>query len=112
MPNRPSVFSIEYEGGQKKHGVAKGGAYISSKLGLSTVNVRPKSVSRFWSAMEQIHSKLKSNQPPRRQIYIGGDHSCAIATVSRTIEQYGSANTFLIWIDAHADINIPKKYVI
>ncbi|WP_461811995.1 arginase [Faecalimonas sp.] len=41
----------------------------------------------------------KGNTP----LFIGGDHSAAIGTVSATATQYD--NIGLIWIDAHADIN-------
>jgi arginase len=38
---------------------------------------------------------------------LGGDHSLAIATIAGTSAVYGNDLT-VIWVDAHADINIPE----
>lgn len=37
-------------------------------------------------------------------ITVGGDHSIALSTVSSSLKKYGD-ELFVIWIDAHADIN-------
>lgn len=45
-----------------------------------------------------------------RPLVIGGDHSCAIGSVSGVASFFGQRNQRigLIWIDAHADINTPE----
>lgn len=108
------VYSIEFGGGQKKRGVEKGGAYICEKLNIPIHKIiLPRRTSHFWNALQDIHDKLtvtdnvsKTVTDDRRQIYIGGDHSCSISTVAHTSSRYD--NVFLIWIDAHADINSPS----
>ncbi len=43
---------------------------------------------------------------------LGGDHSIGIGTltgIARAVrERYGSAELSVLWIDAHADINMPQ----
>jgi arginase len=41
-------------------------------------------------------------------IFLGGDHSIAIGTVSGVANALPGARTGVIWLDAHADFNIPE----
>ena len=56
-------------------------------------------------------SVLKSGKTP---IFIGGDHSIAIGTVSASstyLRETGNKNLGLIWIDAHPDINTDQTTI-
>ncbi len=41
-------------------------------------------------------------------IFLGGDHSISIGTVSGVAKGSGGARTGVIWLDAHADFNTPE----
>jgi arginase len=41
-------------------------------------------------------------------IFLGGDHSISIGTVSGVAKASAGARTGVIWLDAHADFNIPE----
>jgi arginase len=41
-------------------------------------------------------------------IFLGGDHSISIGTVSGAARASAGARTGVIWLDAHADFNIPE----
>src|SRR5215204_1243661 len=41
-------------------------------------------------------------------IFLGGDHSIAIGTVSGVAKALSGVRTGVIWLDAHADFNIPE----
>lgn len=47
---------------------------------------------------------LNLNDSTKLNINIGGDHSISLGSVAASIEQYKD-NLFVIWFDAHADIN-------
>lgn len=96
--------AIECSMGQKKLGVEKGGEVL-----LTSFQIKPNKTIQYntnvtiWDNIENSFDKLKSLGP--NNIYYGGDHSVSIATISNTIYHYGNKNVFVIWIDAHADIN-------
>lgn len=123
-----SGFGIEV--GQSKNGLSTSAEYarnyfsILANSGISIsdfgdipLNVSQKSVKFFsendlkkfsWNdfqfAQSQIKKLLDLDVP---LLNWGGDHSAAISTVSAFASKYPSGH--VIWIDAHADLNLPSK---
>ena len=95
---------IECSMGQKKLGVEKGGEVLinSFQNKANTIISYNKNIS-IWDNIQNSFDIIKTLGP--NNIYYGGDHSIAISTISNTIYHYGNQNVFVIWIDAHADIN-------
>lgn len=95
---------IECSMGQNKLGVEKGGEILINSFNKKADKIINYNDSiSIWSNIDKsfdIICKLGPNN-----IYYGGDHSVSIATISNTIYHYGNDNVFVIWIDAHADIN-------
>lgn len=57
----------------------------------------------YEKAYEKISQLLKTQAPV---INWGGDHSIGISTVGAFTEQYPDG--YVVWIDAHADVNLPE----
>ena len=66
-----------------------------------------KSIRQFeWNEYQQAYSKiLKLLNLPGRVLIWGGDHSVGIATVGAFCRHLSDG--FVLWIDAHADLNLP-----
>lgn len=61
-----------------------------------------------WSIYQNAYDIIVKNlQNGLTQINWGGDHSVGVATVSSFLAQYPQGH--VIWIDAHADLNIPES---
>lgn len=59
--------------------------------------------SHFEEAYHKTFSLLQSN---KKLLNWGGDHSIALATVGAFVEAFPDGH--VIWIDAHADLNLPS----
>ena len=56
---------------------------------------------------EQVYDEGKKTiEAGAIPLYLGGDHSIALGTVTAAVEQEGP--TGVLWIDAHADFNTPE----
>lgn len=70
---------------------------------------RPKAVSAVAQALsKQVYDHAKEG---RFVLTLGGDHSIAIGTISGTakaIRERLGREIAVIWVDAHADINVPE----
>jgi arginase len=90
--------------GQKKSGVECGGSYLLDKLQIIPDRViNYNNEYPIWDNILDSFQQLKTIG--YNNIYFGGDHSISISTISNTLYHLGSENVFVIWIDAHADIN-------
>lgn len=70
---------------------------------------KPRAVSAVTQRLsEQVHAHA---QQGKFVLTLGGDHSIAIGTISGTAkairERLGGRELAVIWVDAHADINVP-----
>lgn len=61
-------------------------------------------VSYSKVAMKRVAKILHAG---RKVINVGGDHSVALPTIAAALEHF-KGDLGVIWIDAHADINIPR----
>lgn len=60
-----------------------------------------------WKTFEDIYRRtLQLLEDPNPLLNWGGDHSIALATVSAFTQKYPEG--YVIWIDAHADLNLPN----
>lgn len=75
--------------------------YIDNSLNV----IKLESCNNFDSNIENIYSTCCDYS--NNSVFIGGDHSIAISTVSAVWRP----NMKLIWIDAHADINTPDMSI-
>lgn len=71
---------------------------------------KPRSVS---AVTEKLSSQVYSHARDGKFVLtLGGDHSIAVGSISGTQkavrERLGGRETAVIWVDAHADINIPE----
>lgn len=70
---------------------------------------KPRAVSAVTEALsQQVYDHAKQG---KMVLTLGGDHSIAIGTVSgtaRAIRERLGREIAVIWVDAHADINIPE----
>jgi arginase len=46
-------------------------------------------------------------QPHEIGVFLGGDHSLSIGTVSAVLKLFGGEKVGVLWVDAHADMNSP-----
>src|SRR5579884_1825432 len=66
----------------------------------------PQIVDTCTELAHRVHDALGAGQTP---LVLGGDHSIAVGTVAGVAKHYhdGGRRIWLIWIDAHADMNTP-----
>jgi arginase len=64
----------------------------------------PEVVNVLKAAYGQISQHLKADE---YGIFMGGDHSMSIASVSAVTRLYGD-NVGVLWVDAHTDMNTPQ----
>ncbi|MFA7686219.1 MAG: arginase family protein [Candidatus Gracilibacteria bacterium] len=67
-----------------------------------------KNLDKIVSYSKVVIKKIKEIlHSGRKVINVGGDHSIAFPTIAAALEHF-KGDLGVIWIDAHADINIPK----
>ncbi len=128
MKNKINFSEINIELGQTKLGLSRSSEYLKAILPNYDVhfelvdksNLDSKKVSgpyinfKFegefkkvkWSEYESTYRhtlNLLASETPL--LNWGGDHSIALSTVGAFIEKY---NGYVLWIDAHADLNLPS----
>ncbi len=65
-------------------------------------------LSEVSAVIEEIYARATSNVGPNElAIFLGGDHSISIGTVSAVCKIAGDARVGVVWVDAHGDINTP-----
>lgn len=80
---------------------AKETTYVSNLKNFDSVLATCEAIAEY-----SFHNILKNGDVP---LFIGGDHSAAMGSVSASAAAY--ENTGLIWIDAHPDINTDSTSV-
>ncbi|MCS6835117.1 MAG: arginase [Anaerolineae bacterium] len=133
MRNKIRIFGVPMDMGQKRRGVDMGPSAIRyaglqeklESLGYAVcdsgnvevsqqeevldsyndsvrVHYLPQVAQICRAAYDRIHQQL---QPDEIGVFLGGDHSISIGTVS-AIHQRGKIG--VLWVDAHADFNTPE----
>lgn len=115
MDHKLHIFNYGSAAGQLKNGVQFGSKSIIDELGKqysleiiepfkekSPRDVNVHNYDEINNDCYLLHKQILEN-PRDKPIFLGGDHSMAIGTVSAMLEKYD--DLFVIWIDAHADIN-------
>lgn len=83
--------------------ISDGDSFASAKI-FSDLDLELIEWDNYQKAYHKSVSLLQKNQP---LINWGGDHSVAISTVGAF--NYCFPNGHVIWIDAHADLNLPNQ---
>lgn len=131
MGNRINFLDIPYERGQTHPGLKYSSEYFkryldqsslytsldfkfkkghhepdhwSYKKVYSELDLNNFKLEFYQSAFEQLNTIYAECKP---MVNWGGDHSIAIATVTAFLNYFPEG--YVIWIDAHADINIPAS---
>lgn len=130
MNNCLNFSSFGIEVGQSKKGLSKSSEYarnyfsILKNAGISVIDfgdvplsansklvkffsendLKNYSWNDFQVAQKNSRTLLDLDEP---LLNWGGDHSAAISTVSAYVSKYPEGH--VIWIDAHADLNLPSK---
>ncbi len=104
-------YYIPCKNGQKKDGVQNGGIEIIKSMNIKDYiqipyDNRRRPLNELKKVYEYIHNNNDSTD--KKIITFGGDHSISIPTVLNSVNKYGKDNLFVIWIDAHTDINSPE----
>lgn len=128
--NNISLVGIPFSGGQPKGGVDLGPSSLRQAGIESTVQhagwnvvhnkdvtIAPKTVTQWnklrnphWvgtvckSVYEHVHERVKDGE---MALMLGGDHSIAAGSIAAVLSARPDA--FVIWVDAHADINTPES---
>jgi arginase len=127
---RPILFhGLGFEIGQERRGLARSPAHFRTHfrelgelglaitdLGTLEISIGKEPVKVFsgeqlsaldWSLYRRGYAKtstlLQSRQPV---LNWGGDHTIAISTVGAFCSQYPDG--YVLWVDAHADLNLPQ----
>ncbi len=86
--------------------IDRGDAQIPNLQGKIKIHSNDDLINVEWDkyrfAYEKTQRLLMNSYP---LVNWGGDHSVALATVGAFIEKF--KNGFVVWIDAHADLNLP-----
>tara|TARA_Y100000389_G_scaffold9964_1_gene9288 strand:+ start:2450 stop:3238 length:789 start_codon:yes stop_codon:yes gene_type:complete len=98
------VFS-DHSYGQDKGGFEKNYTMLKPYINKNINVINKDSTNDFKSNIENIYNICSDFS--YNSIFIGGDHSIAISTVSAVWRP----NMKLIWIDAHSDINTPEASI-
>lgn len=108
------IYFYNSAAGQNKNGVQYGPDKISEELInrgykleiIKSISEKGPRIDLNYNEIENdckiMHKAILENSSSR-QIFLGGDHSMAIATISAMLQKYN--DLFVVWIDAHADIN-------
>lgn len=81
-----------------------------SHCGTLAPGLKAKNCAQVGIGCKAIRDHLKEHVKDRNfPLILGGDHCISIGTVSAIKEARPSAG--IVWVDAHADINNPKKSV-
>jgi len=104
-------FLIPLGIGQKKTGLEKGVSYISNYY----KNIKSEKF-KFNSDNKkvEIYNKLKNDVSKIKNkydyfLFIGGDHSISLGSISGLYSNTSEDDICVIWLDAHTDINIFSK---
>ena len=92
--------------GQQKYGVEHGPRYLENNCDIVFDHtISPREFYKF-TGYQKLYDIVKQNMS-KFQIIVGGDHSLAVGSVGAVVDYYNSIDKklFVIWIDAHADIN-------
>lgn len=88
--------------------ISDAGSIDSAQQKFSKLYAEEQILSINWNfhhkACEKISQLLKTSDP---LLNWGGDHSVAISTVGAFCENYPEG--YVVWIDAHADLNLPSS---
>jgi arginase len=77
---------------------------VHSESELSSFDLRT-----YRSACEHAKKLLRETPTGEPCLFWGGDHSVAISTVGAFCDRYPEGS--VLWIDAHADLNLPRTSV-
>ena len=91
--------------GQRKCGV-NDGPYVLSENNITFEYIVRHDEFNDLSGYKCLYDIVKENIR-KFPMVVGGDHSIAVGSVGAVVDHYNSINkkVFVIWIDAHADIN-------
>ncbi|QKF93541.1 ureohydrolase [Fadolivirus algeromassiliense] len=110
------VYFYNSAAGQLKNGVELGPITIANRLKEKGYDIniiepinqrqsRDKNILNYniiSSDCKQLYDSIIQNNH-NKPLFLGGDHSMGIGSVAAMLHKY--PNLFVIWIDAHADIN-------
>jgi len=125
-----SLVGVPFSGGQPKGGVDKGPASLREAGIAATiqqagwklvhdadVSIASKTVTQVnklknphWvgtvckDVHDNVYERVKDGE---MTVVLGGDHSIAAGSISAVLK--ARPETFIIWVDAHADINTPES---
>lgn len=102
IKKRLSILGIPIYKGQKLKGPELAPSLLKSvffnKSKFNTLELKSKDL---LTNLKYTKSHISSNN---YNLFIGGDHSISLATISGSIKKYNKKN-LIIWIDAHTDCN-------
>ena len=105
--NKFNIYVIPCKQGQKKDGVQYGGIDICKKMNLEYQLINydnRKSIYNNWNNIEkQLNTLIDKNE--QKCLFLGGDHSLIVPIFNHYLNNFKNNDLFLIYIDAHADIN-------
>ena len=108
--NKFNIYVIPCKQGQKKDGVQHGGIEICKNMGIDYKLIpydNRKSIYDNWNNVETyLANNLIKND--NTSLFLGGDHSLIVPIFRHYLNTINN-DLFLIYIDAHADINTIKS---
>ncbi len=111
--NKFNIYVIPCKQGQKKDGVQYGGIDICKKMNLEYQLINydnRKSIYNNWITVEkELKNYLFENN--KISLFFGGDHSLIVPIFNHYLNNFNNYDLFLIYIDAHADINTVKSSI-
>ncbi len=113
MSINTNIYVIPCKQGQKRDGVEQGGLYICKELNLKynliKYDNRKNILNNFEYLYDYVTKYVLNKSKQINNLFIGGDHSVTFPIISAYLDKYGSDDFYLIYIDAHGDINSPKS---
>ena len=100
-----NIIFTDHHYGQTHNGFDKTYYMLNPYIDNCLNVIKLESINNFSDNIENIYRKCYDYS--NNSVFIGGDHSIAISTISAVWRP----NMKLIWIDAHADINTPDMSI-
>ncbi len=109
--NKFNIYVIPCKQGQKKDGVQHGGIEICKNMDLDYKLISYDNRKSIYDNWNNVESYLSNNliKNDNTSLFLGGDHSLIVPIFRHYLNTINNDDLFLIYIDAHADINTIKS---
>lgn len=115
MFNFDTIIVAPFQQGQKLSGFNKGAGVIYDIMNGKKTNLELDTVPQTYSGKstddinDDYQSLFETCKKHDKYVLLGGDHSIGQPSVAASLEKIDPKNLYVIWIDAHGDINTYKE---